>query len=206
MKQFLDITYIYTGENKGFGKGHNVVLKLIQSKYHAIVNPDILLSEDSFKKIVDYMNQDLSIGMVIPKLLDQNGEIQKAYRRELTKTDLFLRMFVKVGFKKRKDFHTMQDMDYAKPFQVPFAQGSFLVIRTSLLQELGGFDDRFFMYMEDADLCKRVNAVSKVMYYPGTAVFHKWEKGSHKSFRLMRIHLHSASEYFKKWNDHADGN
>ena len=93
----------------------------------------------------------------------------------------------------------MYDADYTQPFQVPFAQGSFLVIKTELLQELKGFDERYFMYMEDADLCKRVNEVSKVMYFPGTTVKHKWEKGSHKNRKLFKIHLNSMKQYFKKW-------
>jgi GT2 family glycosyltransferase len=82
---------------------------------------------------------------------------------------------------------------------VPFAQGSFLVIQTDLYKQLKGFDDRFFMYMEDADLCKRVNEVSVVRYFPDTAVVHKWEKGSHKSMKLFKIHLQSMYRYFKKW-------
>lgn len=93
----------------------------------------------------------------------------------------------------------MQDMDYEKPFPVPFAQGSFLVIRTELFRELEGFDERYFMYMEDADLCKRVNNVSSLWYCPDTAVIHKWERGSHKDKKLLKIHILSMFRYFRKW-------
>ena len=198
LSQWEDVVYLDTGANLGFGKGHNYVLDRLDSKYHGIVNPDILLTEDSLGKLIAYMEES-NVGIAVPKLVDEGGEMIKAYRRELTVWDMFIRMFVPVLFKKRKAYHTMDDMDYTKAFDVPFAQGSFLVIQTNLYKELGGFDDRFFMYMEDADLCKRVNEVSVVRYFPDTAVVHKWEKGSHKSMKLFKIHMQSMYRYFKKW-------
>ena len=190
-------------KNVGFGKGHNIVLDKIDSKYHAIVNPDILLQEDSFSAIIKYMEEQQEmgqeVGMVIPRLIDEHGELLKVYRRELTVADLFIRMFLSKWFQKRQAYHTMQNKNYKKEFQVPFGQGSFLVIRTALFKQLKGFDDRYFMYMEDADLCKRVNQVSKFMYFPNTSVIHKWERGSHKNIKLFQYHIQSMIRYFNKW-------
>ena len=93
----------------------------------------------------------------------------------------------------------MQDMDFTKPFQVPFGQGSFLVVRTSLMKQLNGFDERYFMYVEDADLCKRINQVSLLEYFPYTSVVHLWEKGSHRNFKLMKWHIQAMIKYFVKW-------
>ena len=199
ISKYKDIKYINTHDNLGFGKGHNYVLNEINSKYHAIVNPDILIEEDVFSKIIKFMDDNKDIGMVIPKLVDQDGKRQDVYRLEPTVFDMFIRMFCKGMFKKRKAKHTMQDKDYTKPFQVPFGQGSFLVIRTDLFKKLNGFDDRYFMYMEDADLCKRVNKESKLMYFPNATVIHKWDKGSHKNKKLFKIHVQSMIKYFKKW-------
>lgn len=197
-EKFCEVTYLKTESNLGFGKGHNQVLPLLDSRYHAIVNPDILLTEDSFSVLMDFMKKQ-NCGMVIPRLLDTEGNLQAVYRRELTVFDMFIRFFLKKGFKKRKAHHTMQDMDYEKPFPVPFAQGSFLVIQTGLFKELNGFDEGFFMYVEDADLCKRVNAFSTLYYCPDTSVVHKWEKGSHKDKSLRKEHIRSMLYYFKKW-------
>lgn len=199
IENYEDIDYIDLGENQGFGKANNSVLKIIKSEYHAIVNPDIIFCEDSFSKIVKWMDQNPDIGMVIPQLLSEDGKLQNVYRRELTAFDMFNRMILKELFIKRGRKHTMNDMDYSKPFQVPFGQGSFLVIRSQLFKDLKGFDDRYFMYCEDADLCKRVNEVSKLMYYPGTKVIHKWEKGSHKNKKLLIYHIKSMIFYFNKW-------
>lgn len=199
IKKFDDIEYIDPGINLGFGKGHNFVLQRLNSEYHAIVNPDIIFIEDAFSKILDWMSTKSDVGCVIPKIVDIDGNLQQVYRKELTVFDMFIRMFCKNLFQKRLNSHTLQDKDYSKPFQVPFGQGSFLVIRTNLLKKLGGFDDNFFMYLEDADLCKRVNQVSKLMYLPDTKVIHKWEKGSHSNKKLFMYHMQSMRYYFKKW-------
>lgn len=199
VSQYCDVMYIDAGENLGFGRGHNYVLPQIQSRFHAIVNPDIELKEDAFSALIGYMDDHGDVGMCIPRIVDKNGELQKVYRKEVTVFDMFIRMFCKGMFKKRQAEHTLQNEDYSKPFQVPFGQGSFLLIRTELWKKIDGFDDRYFMYLEDADLCKRVNQVSKLMYCPDATVIHKWEKGSHKSRKLFLIHLKSMMLYFVKW-------
>ena len=197
-EEYDDVVYENPGANLGFGGGHNYVLPRLDSKYHAIVNPDILLKEDSFSVLLAFLEQE-GAGMAVPRLLDENGSLQAVYRRNLTVADMAIRMFFSSHFKRRQAYHTMQDMDYGKPFPVPFAQGSFLVIRTDLFRELQGFDSRYFMYMEDADLCRQVNERSSLWYCPDTAVIHRWERGSHKDWKLLRMHIISMFRYFGKW-------
>lgn len=199
ISQHSDISYFYTGVNLGFGQGHNYVMPKLNSMYHAIINPDILLTEDTFSLIINYLEDNNDVGMCIPRIVDEYGKLQMVYREEVTILDMFLRMFCKNLFPKRMAKHTLQDKDFSKPFQVPFGQGCFLVIRTELFKRIGGFDDDFFLYLEDADLCKRVNQISKLMYYPGTNIIHKWEQGSHKNKALFMYHIQSMCHYFKKW-------
>lgn len=199
LANFSNVQYFWDGINRGFGKGHNFVLSRIDSRYHAIVNPDIILQEDAFSKIIKYMKENNDVGMVIPNITDEYGKRQPVYRKEVTIVDMFIRMFCRKLFPKRVSEHTLQDMDYNVPFQVPFGQGSFLVIRTDLFKRLNGFDEEFFMYLEDADLCKRVNQESKLMYYPEASVIHKWEKGSHRDWKLFKYHVASMRYYFQKW-------
>ena len=196
--KYRDVSYVPAGQNLGFGGGHNLVLERLDSRFHAIVNPDILLRMDALDTLMQFMDRE-QVGMSVPRIVDEEGKLQAVYRRELTVWDMFLRMFFKGACKKRQAYHTMQDMDYETAFPVPFAQGSFLVIRTDLFRRLGGFDERFFLYMEDADLCRRVNEVSTLFYCPDAEVVHKWERGSHKNHSLFRIHVHSMFAYFRKW-------
>lgn len=193
-----EITYVRTGKNLGFGAGHNFILRELDSEFHAIVNPDILLKEDSLSILMDFLKRQKA-DMAVPRILDEDGSLQKSYRREVTLGDLLIRRLPLPFAKRRMAYHTMQDMDYEKSFPVPFAHGCFYLIRTEVFQQLGGFDPRYFLYMEDADLCKRVNAKRGLLYCPDTAVIHKWEKGSAKSKKLLWIHIRSMCAYFRKW-------
>lgn len=191
--------YINPKENLGFGKANNLALMLANSTYHAFVNPDIVFRDDALTALKDFMDETPEAGMCIPRIVDANGELQQVYWQEPSVLDAFNRMFMKNAMKKRARYYTMSGADYTKPFQVPFGQGSFLFGRTQLLQELGGFDDSYFMYLEDADLCHRINECSKFFYCPDATVVHNWEKGSHKDSHLFKIHIQSYAKYFCKW-------
>ena len=113
--KFDDVEYHDAGGNLGFGKGHNYVLPYLDSKYHAIVNPDILLEQDALKTIIHYLDKNDDVGMCIPNITDEYGNRLNVYREEVTVFDMFIRMFCKGLFKKRKAKHTMQYQDYSKP-------------------------------------------------------------------------------------------
>lgn len=191
--------YVDAGGNLGFGRANNLALSMADSRYHAFVNPDVLLVEDALSKLRDFMDSRPSCGMCAPRLVDEEGRLQDAYRLDPTVLDALNRTVLHGALRRRARRHSMGDADYSRPFRVPFAQGSFLFGRTGLLKELGGFDDRFFMYLEDADLCRRVNGASELLYCPDATAVHRWERGSHKSASLMRRHLDSYRLYFKKW-------
>lgn len=191
--------YIDAGANLGFGRANNLALAWACSAYHVFVNPDVVFAEDALTPLKAFMDDRPEVGMCIPRVVDAEGELQRVYWRDPSVLDAFNRMFLKNALKGRDRYYTMADADYAKPFQVPFGQGSFLFGRTGLLQELGGFDDRYFMYLEDADLCRRVNECSAFMYCPDATVVHRWERGSHSNPRLLARHFLSYLGYFRKW-------
>ena len=191
--------YVDAGGNLGFGRANNLALRRASSDYHAFVNPDVLFTEDALSELAAFMGEHREAGMAIPRMVDERGELQRVYRRGITVLDAANRMLLGNRLRSRDRWHTMADEDYSRPFRVPFGQGSFLFGRTALLKRLGGFDDRFFMYLEDADLCRRVNEVSELLYCPDATVVHKWERGSHKDPSLLREHLRSYAQYFRKW-------
>ena len=152
--------------NVGFGKANNLAFKVSKGSYFITINPDILFHEDSISKIIDYMNHNPNIGAVIPKLVDKNHKLLPVYRRNITLWDIITRYINPFGiFNKRRYFHIMKDKDYDKPFNVPFAQGSFLVVRANIFKKIHGFDERYFMYLEDADLCRKINLVSIQVFF-----------------------------------------
>lgn len=194
-----DFEYVDACGNLGFGRANNLALGMADSDYHAFVNPDVLFVEDALSALAAFMDGRPEAGMAIPRMLGEDGGIQLVYRQEVTVLDALNRTLLGNRLRRRDRWHTMADADYERPFRVPFGQGSFLFGRTALLKDLGGFDDRFFMYLEDADLCRRVNEASELWYCPDATVVHRWERGSHKSARLMRAHLASYAAYFRKW-------
>lgn len=191
--------YIQTKNNLGFGRAHNIAIQQANSRYHLIMNPDIEINSNSIEPLISYLDQHSKTGMIVPRITRDDGELQDAYRQQLTVMDMFIRMFCKKLFPKRMAYHSLQNCDYTHPFQLPFAQGCFLLARTEYLRQLGGFDENFFMYLEDADLCRRMNLVSKVEYVPFASVVHHWAKGSHHNLKLFKIHVKSMMYYFRKW-------
>lgn len=196
---YPDVVYLDAGDNLGFGKANNIALQRSNAEFHAFINPDIVFLEDSLTQLVAYLRANEGVGMVIPRMIGDDGHLLKVYRRDPTLLDALNRTILGNRLRKRDYFHTMQDMDYSEPFDLPFGQGSFLVGRTELLKGLGGFDERYFMYLEDADLCRRLNEVSVLRYAPVTTVQHKWERSSHKNAKLLREHIRSYARYFARW-------
>lgn len=196
-----DITMIRSDKgNVGFGAAHNLVLGQLDSTIHIIMNPDITLEDASTIPILyRYLIEHPDVGMVVPRILDENGALQYLCRRQPTVLDLVIRFLPGHGFQKRKNYHTMKDMDYDRSFEVEFASGCFMVIRTSLIRQLGGFDEKYFLYVEDADLTRRVNQTAKTVYVPESVVRHVWQRASYKNPAVTRIHLKSLWHYFRKW-------
>lgn len=200
LSKYDDVEYVDTRKNLGFGKGHNFVLSRLESDFHAIVNPDIVLYLDAFSPLVEFLKQNRDVYLTAPILTDEYNNVQSVFRTELTIFDLFCRYVHFLPFLKRRvAYHTMSDVDKTKDFECPFIQGSFLVMRTDALKEINGFDDRYFMYAEDADLCKIMSKKGKLVVHPNVKVVHKWERASHVNFKLMRIHVVSLLKYFSKW-------
>jgi GT2 family glycosyltransferase len=79
-----------------------------------------------------------------------------------------------------------------------------MFIRTKIFKEIGLFDERFFMYLEDTDLCRRIGEKYKTIYYPEAIVYHEYAKGSYRSNELLKIHIESAIKYFNKWGWFSD--
>lgn len=197
------IVYIYS-DNLGFGSGHNVAIKLaidLESDYHIVLNPDIYWQGNIIEKLIKFMDKNLSCGLVMPKILYPNGDVQYLCKLLPTPLDLFGRRFIPLkSYQKKHDAHyEMHWTSYDKIMEVPSLSGCFMFIRTNVLKQVGSFDERFFMYAEDLDLCRRIGEVSQTMFYPNVSIYHKYEKGSYKNKKLLKYHIVSVIKYFNKW-------
>jgi len=202
-KDFKNVKLIKNNKNIGFGAAHNIAIKLGEGKYHLVLNPDIVFTENTVEKLLKFMEKNLDIGLVSPKILLPNGSIQYLCRRLPSLFDFiiirFMPKFIRKFFQARIDYYEMRETGYNKNMDVLFLTGAFMLIRSSVLGKIGGFDENFFMYFEDIDLCRRIKKISRTVFYPHTSVIHLWEGGTRKSFQLLFIGIRSAIYYFNKW-------
>ena len=200
------IKYIFNNSNKGFGAGHNIVLqKLIEenekSEFHLMINADVFFEENTIEKIIAYMRKNSDIGQIGPRIYESNGEINRSCRLLPTPLNLIFRRFfpVKSIVEKMDYSYEMKWYDYKSTIEVPILSGCFIFVRTDILKDIGVFDERYFMYMEDYDLCRRIGKKYKVVFYPKVNIVHEYGKASYKSRKMMIIHIKSAIKYFNKW-------
>ncbi|MGN1417879.1 MAG: glycosyltransferase family 2 protein [Acutalibacteraceae bacterium] len=199
-ENFPCVTVIESQTNSGFGAGHNKVLPFLDSEYHVVINPDIILKDDVITELASYADKHSDIGLISPQIRFEDGRIQQLGKRNPTIRYLGCHWFHK-GDEPSKTMteYCMLDMPQDEPFEITNATGCFMFFRTSVFKELGGFDERFFMYLEDCDIARRVAQKYKAVHYPMASVYHLWERGSKTNKKLLKIHIESILKYFLKW-------
>ena len=195
--------------NKGYGGGHNVALRKaieIGSQYHLVVNPDVWFGAEVIPALWRLMEEDESIAQVMPKVLFLNGSVQHLAKLLPTPLDLFNRFFMPAKLiSKRNDKFELKHSGYDKVMNVPFLSGFFMFFRMSALQSEGLFDERFFMYMEDVDMTRRLHVKYKTLFYPSVSIYHRFSRLSYHKWHLSFVHMISVIKYFNKWGWIYDG-
>lgn len=197
-EKFPQITIRRNEKNGGFGYGHNQVLDTLTSKYHVVINPDIILKEDAISNMVDYMEEHPEVGMITPKVLNFDGTEQFLPKRNPSIRYVVLSKFK--PFRKHRQFYTRELDQLNTPTEVEVCSGCFFLIRTELFQRIRGFDNRYYMYFEDADISRMVRQEGyPLIFYPETNVYHKWNRANTRSVKGIVRFLTSMVKYFQKW-------
>lgn len=189
------VKIIQLDRNIGFGQAHNKVLDLVDSKYHFVINPDITVNSDVFADVVDYMEKNPDAIMAAPNILNGDGTVQYLPKSVPT----FKRLFLGRLSSSVRDEYVWRDREITRPCEIDFCSGCFFCMPTDCFKRLNGFDKRYFMYLEDADLTLRAKRLGKVIFLPDISVTHLWGRGSHKNLRLFVIHLISCIKFLIKW-------
>lgn len=198
-KNFPQVEIIRMSENVGFGAGHNAAIKVVDSQYHAVINPDILLIENSIKSMSDYMDENPDIGLLSPRICHPDGKDQILGKKDPHLKYIFASRLRGEEPGKLLREYAMLDCDLSKPVDIENASGCFMLFRTDKLKEVGGFDRRYFMYFEDADITRSIRKNSRAVYYPCTTVSHIWGRESKTNYKLLLIHIQSMLKYYLKW-------
>lgn len=189
-------------ENKGFGAGHNIALREVAALegYHLVMNADVCWDGDAITPLISFMEGNLDAGMVMPKVMYPDGDLQYTCRMLPTPLDLFAKRFLPPSLtKKRMERYLLASHNHDMPINCPYLLGSFLLFRNKALQECGLFDERFFMYPEDIDITRRIHEKWKTVYWPGVSIIHEHAAASRKSRRMLWIHISNMIKYFNKW-------
>jgi len=213
LKELCDhprVKYVFNNKNIGFGAAHNIAFNKayeVASDYHILLNPDLSFNPSTIKGLIRKAESDASIGLLMPKIVYPNGDTQHLCKLIPSPKDLILRRFTPFKMIKEslKNRYELRFFSYNEEAEIPVLSGCFMMIRTSVLKSVTGFDERFFMYLEDVDLCRRIGKVSKLVYFPKVEAVHNYEKGSYKNTKLLSYHIKSAIKYFNKWGWVYDG-
>lgn len=208
--QFPDIQFIQNDKNLGMGAGNNVGIKKAQGKYIVIMNPDTIAFPDTFTKLFGFMANNPKAGIAGPKQYNPDKTIQAScYRWYKILTPLYRRTplgNMKLA-QKDLDRFLMVDFDHNSIRKVDWLLGSFLFCRSNALAKVGNFDERFFLYFEDTDLCLRFwNKGYEVVYYPEAEIIHNHARESAREpwYKFLtnpaaRYHIFSWLKYLYKW-------
>ena len=190
-----DAVVIKNKSNIGFGAAHNVVLDRLIGKYHFVINPDITVDSDVISDMVDFFEKNPDVVMAMPKILNCDGSEQKLPKNRPT----FKRLFFGRLSDKIRDEYVWADKAVTEPCDIDFCSGCFFGIRSDVFLKSGGFDKRFFMYLEDADMTIRAKKFGRVVFVPQVSVTHAWKRESTKSLKYLIIHIISCFKFLYKW-------
>lgn len=195
------IENIHLELNEGFGAGHNVVFKryVNRASHFLICNPDISFEKGEVDKLLSF-SIDHGVGLSIPKVVYPDGSLQYGSKLLPTPLQLFVRRFFPSYSSSMNNNYELRLADYSKSFFAPSLSGCFMLISNDAINNVDGFDTRFFLYLEDVDLSRRVCLSNfLVMYFSGAKVVHESQRTSYVRFRFLCYHVISAVRYFNKW-------
>ena len=205
IRELPDVEFIFSGENLGYGRANNKGIEkalAAGSDYHIVMNPDLKFEPDIINRLAEFADADPDIIYIMPKVVDEAGEVQHLCKLLPTPADLiFRRFFPDRGiFRKNNEKYVLASSGYDRIMDPPCLSGCFMFMRAKTLREGGlRFDERFFMYCEDFDLIRRLHRVGKTLYYPEVTVIHKQSRASYFDREMLRAHIVSACRYFNKY-------
>ncbi len=198
--EFSELSVIFCDRNLGFGAGHNLLLPIIDSEFHVIMNPDVVITSDILSELTMFMRANPDVMMVTPKVVFPSGAPQHLPKRDPKLKYLIANRAPSRLFSRLRREYRMQDEDLSDITDIQFATGCFLFVRTEIFKKIGGFDERYFMYFEDADLSRTLRDYGKVVFFPFAKVQHDYARTSAKKMKYLLIHIGSMFQYFMKWN------
>ena len=202
--QFPQIKLIENKTNLGFGKANNQALKLCKGQYVCVINPDTIVQENTFIKLIDFLKNQNDAGAAGCKILNPDGTLQLACRRSYpTPWVSFTKMIGLARLFPQSKLFGRYNLTFLDPEQtaaVEAISGSFMILKRKVIDQVGFFDESFFMYGEDLDWCYRINQAGyKIYYVPTTQIIHfKGESSKKSPFEQRRLFYEAMHLFVQK--------
>jgi Predicted glycosyltransferases len=203
-ENFPEVKIIENHKVRGFSENNNIGVRNSEGKYVAMINPDVILLKGSIDKLYEYLSKRPNIGIVVPKLLNPDLTVQHSVRRFISTRILLFRIFYKGRDNVRSkviDDYLLKNFDTEKVQPVDWALGAALFLTRDLYDELNGFDEDYFLYVEDVDFCLRNwKSGRQVIYYPESVMIHAHQRSSARGLfsKSKKLHLKSMLIFFIK--------
>lgn len=184
-RSFPQVTLVETGANLGFARAANLGWRRARGEYVLFLNPDTLILEGTLDQALTYLRSRPAVGVLGVKLLNPDGSLQVSCWNFLSLTTLMLDNLLRVPLVPRPlaGRYLYRFWDHGETREVDWIFGAFLLFRRHVLEEVGGFDEDYFMYGEDMDLCYRVRQRGyDVVYYPAAAIVHYGNRSGEKGW------------------------
>lgn len=201
--EFPQAKLIRNADNYGFARAANQGIKASSGRYVLLLNPDSKVCPGALKALVEFADSHAEGGLFGPKILNADGSLQSSCRRfPSPQAALFRNTFLGRLFPKNRYVaeYLMAEWDHSTPREVDWLSGAALMLRRSMLDEIGLLDERFFMYCEDVDIAYRAKQAGwKAFYFPGATVVHFLAKSSDQApNRMIWLFHRSMYAFFKK--------
>ena len=194
LSEFPHVRWIFNERNGGFAYGMNEGLKVAKGDILVIMNPDVKVKTPVIP-MTEFLRSHPEVGIIAPKIVDEDGIIQDSFRHFITPWRFFLRQLGWI-----KDKGRLHVKDYKEPIKGDWVIGAFMMCRRDFYEKVGGLSEDYFMYCEDMDWCKRAHQAGyEVVYFPETVVEYKGTRSARKSWKYAKIHIKSLLTYWWKY-------
>ncbi|HYA28639.1 MAG TPA: glycosyltransferase family 2 protein, partial [Acidobacteriota bacterium] len=186
-RESLKLSVCQNARPKGFAANHNTAFRASKGTYFCVLNPDVRLRQDPFPRLLAGL-RDPDIGVIAPRVIDPEGRIEDNARRFPTLTTLFGKA---LGVSARLDYPMTSES-----FEPDWVAGMFMLFKAEAFRRVGGFDERYFLYYEDVDICARLRAMGfQIRVDPMTTVIHDARRESHRNPGHLAWHLQSMLRF-----------
>ncbi|HCQ23224.1 MAG: glycosyltransferase [Aphanizomenon flos-aquae LD13] len=194
--KFPNIKLIKLPKNVGFGTGNNAGAKVAKGEFLFLLNTDTILTNNIFPHLIELMSENPDVGIIGPKLLFPDGSFQISFSPEIGIKGEFAARKLHKDAENKSNLHIIEK-DFQDIKEVDIVVGAAFFIRTDLFNLLGGFDEKFFMYFEESDLCQRVrNKGYKILYTPYISLIHIRGHSVNKISNKMAVEYRRSQIYY----------